>query len=264
MIDRLFCAVLSVAAVVVCGCAAAPPVRPYESLRDFDQAMRLADMVVEGEVVESKVIETYTEGAASTFGDLPTDCARKIRVSLKVTRPIRPEGDLPDSVEFYFFSPSYHADPAVLLDRSLPPVLVAGERLRVFLVERDGQYWLLAHERWYRKPTTGALVRRMPKTLPPVRYFDPTIGTVFSTDGAAATAAPGAPAPAPATSGTATAGTTGQQPAGATTGGTTTTSSQQPAAGSPPASQPATTTGTTRPPPRPRLEDRRVRDRPYP
>jgi len=153
------------AAALAAGCAG-EDLRPYAAMQDTEEARRLADLAVEGEVAETQLVRRIpiNNAAAAILGESNIDCITKTRVTLKSTRVLKgpPEGG-EGPVSFLFYSPCYDLDPMVVRGASLSPVLRQGDRLRVFLVQRGGEWWLIAHEKWYRKtpPQTATRGGRM-------------------------------------------------------------------------------------------------------
>ena len=138
----------SAAVVLAAGCS--QPIQVYKSISSMGEAGQEADLVVEGRVAASDDIENYPIGDvwSNIFGKLGQECAVKTRITFEVTRVIKgPAGDLNRPVAFWFYAPCFHAEPDVLMGVSLPPVLVKGDRLRVYLRQSGDQYWLIAHER---------------------------------------------------------------------------------------------------------------------
>jgi len=200
---------------LVSGCATGPAtVRPYASMPDVDQARRQAGLVVEGEVVRTENTEPLPladEGpSAFPFGHTANKVAYRTRVTAKVKKVLKGAAAPDSTVDFWFISPSDHADATVLLDSSLPAVM-DGDRLRVFLENRGGQWWLVAHERWYRDAAFQPYVVRGPVRNPSARFIM-IEGTPAT--GAEAGVVPGAAAgTTPATGAPATGATAPSQPA---------------------------------------------------
>ncbi len=186
--------VVIVLAALAAGCAAAQTVKPYISLMDMDQAKTQAGLVVEGEVTETEATDTYLAAEPETFahplGTLVNEYAYKTRATVKVTKPIKGVAAAGNPVEFWFLSPESHTDPAVLLGRSLPPVM-EGDRLRVFLEDRDGEWWLIAHERWYRDAAFQPYEVRGRVKQPGARYVMIPGEAVPGAEAGVATAVPG-------------------------------------------------------------------------
>jgi hypothetical protein len=153
--------ILAVLTTLAGGCAKAGARggdQPYQSLKDIDLARRTADLVVEGTVtetlagdrqpVDSFFRESVLAGNPSTAATSNTDCIVKTRVTLDVARVVKSASTVSGPVRFWFESPCYPDDPAVLLGTELPDALTRGRPMRVYLVDRGGQWWLIAHERW--------------------------------------------------------------------------------------------------------------------
>jgi len=147
-------------------------IRPYASMPDTAEARRVADLVVEGEVAETQPVRrmAVSNAAAAFAGQSNIDCITQTRVSLNVVRVLKGPPGIEGQVSFMFYSPCYAMDPTVLMNISLPPILRLGDPLRVYVVNRGGQWWLIAHERWYRHSATAAEPRRRPMSLPGAQY----------------------------------------------------------------------------------------------
>jgi hypothetical protein len=165
---------LVLAAAMAAGSCGSQMLRPYESLRDTEAARRLADLIVEGEVADTLPVERIpVSNAPCDFaGESNIDCVMKTRVTVGVSRLIKGPPDVSGTVAFWFYSPCYEADPMVLTNATLPPILRRGDRLRVYLVKQAGHWWLIAHERWYRPPVPPPHGPRKPMGLPGPAYPD--------------------------------------------------------------------------------------------
>jgi hypothetical protein len=186
---KLLLGILATAAVAIAGCTTQTPIRPYQSIASMGEAARQADLVVEGYVTATDNVEHLPAGDmwSNVSGKLGQDCVVKTRVTLDVTKVVKcllpgtPSlgglGQAPDPITFWFYGPCWHGQPDVVLGMSLPAVLTEGRRLRVYLDERDGQYWLIAHESL--PPPSGVAPQRRgpteqgPATEPKVRAFPP-------------------------------------------------------------------------------------------
>ena len=151
MSHRTWMWALAAAMALAAGCVQ-NPVRPYQTMRSPTLATQEADLVVEGVVARSEDTESYPAGDISSnlFGRLGQECVVKTRVALEGRagrEGRRRRGRRQEPLVFWFNAPCFHAEPDVLLNVSLPPVLVEGARLRVYLDDRGGEYWLIAHER---------------------------------------------------------------------------------------------------------------------
>jgi hypothetical protein len=158
-------AMLAMAAVVLAttaGCMQ-PPVQTYETRRDLTAAQAEADLVVEGVVARSEDLESYPAGEiwSNIHGKLGQECVVKTRAAFDVTRVLKGPAKVGGSILFNFNAPCFHAEPEVLLGLSLPPVLTEGDRLRIYLANRNGEYWLIAHER-----LPGSLAPPIPTPAP--------------------------------------------------------------------------------------------------
>jgi len=185
---------LALVALLAPGCQS-EAVRPYESLPQVEQARRVADLIVEGKVRKTENTDTFAIGArtADGFASLSNDSVLKTRVTMDVTEVIKAPPDFRGPVEFWFYSPCLHTDPGVLLGWSLPPAM-KGDRLRVFLIQREGEYWLLAHERWYAPPPEQA--RRVLIRTPTPRVIEVPVGEAGAAGATPGTAAaPAQPRP---------------------------------------------------------------------
>jgi hypothetical protein len=136
-------------ALVVAGCAENPPIRAYQTIPSLDLAMRTADVAVVGTVEDTEDLEHYPAGSiwSNALGKIGQDCVVMVRVSLRVQQVLKGPADLKTPLTFYFYGPCFHAEPGVLLGSMLPPVLTKDRRLKVFLQNQGGQYWLIAHAR---------------------------------------------------------------------------------------------------------------------
>jgi hypothetical protein len=124
-------------------------VRAYEGIASLDRALSVADLVIVGYVVDTEDLDHFPEGDvwANVLGTTGQDCVVKVRVTMNAEKVVKGPVDLHNPVTFFYFGPCFHGDPAVLLGRSLPPILNKGRRLEVFLNARNGDYWLIAHQR---------------------------------------------------------------------------------------------------------------------
>lgn len=197
LITAVLAGLAVLAALAPAGCTELRRPEPYTSLADVAEAKRRADLVVEGEVLETLPTETRTSPNPfdDPFGGPLGECAIKTRVSLNLKRVIKGPEDLKGPVRFLFYSPCYHGDPGVLMGWSLPAAMI-GDRLRVFLVKRGDEYWLIAHERWYRQWASAPRVRRGPIREPGARYIEIPAPEPGAEGAAVAGAVPGAPAAA--------------------------------------------------------------------
>jgi hypothetical protein len=193
-------------AAIVCGCAA-DQARPYASLQDTAQARRVADLVVNGEVTEALEAErlpvnTFAIDNLSAEPSIAAshnmDCIRKTRITMQVAEVVKAPSAVPDRVQFWFESPCYAADPDVLLGEQLPPTFTEGRLLRAYLVSRGGQYWLIAHEPWYR-PVHAVVEEPRVYKLPGPEIFDVTPPEPAPPAGEEGTATVPPQTPAPAT-----------------------------------------------------------------
>ena len=175
---------LAATAVAAAGCTTQTPIRPYQSISSMGEATRLANLVVEGYVTATDNVEHLPAGDvwSNVFGKLGQDCVVKTRVTLDVTKVLKcllpgtpslgGPGQAPNPVTFWFYGPCWHGEPEVVLGMSLPAVLTEGRRLRVYLDERDDQYWLIAHES-LPPPSQPEPVRPGAAGEPKVRAFPP-------------------------------------------------------------------------------------------
>jgi len=147
---------IATAATVFAGGCAVPTVRPYQSMRDVERARSRADLIVQGEVIGTEPGEVVPVANPDPhpfdpLGQIITEYAVRTQVTVQPTEVLKGSAAPDEPVSFWLYSPTHAIDPDVLLGRSLPPVM-AGDKLRVFLERRGAAWWLIAHERWYRKP----------------------------------------------------------------------------------------------------------------
>jgi hypothetical protein len=152
-----FCGMLTILAAAAGGCAQSAD-RPYQSAKDLELARRSADLVVEGTVTETlagdrRPVDTFVQqsllaGNPVTAGTTNMDCIVKTRVTLAVAHVVKSASAVSGPVRFWYESPCYAIDPDVMLGSTLSDALTQGRPLRVYLVNRGGEWWLIAHERW--------------------------------------------------------------------------------------------------------------------
>ena len=136
--------------LLVAGCAQTS-LRPYQNMTDMKAAARQADLVIESAVAATDEVEHFPGGSieSNIFGKMGQECIVKTRVTLDATKVLGGPTSVAGPVTFWFFGPCWHAEPDVLLNVSLPPVLTVGHRFRFYLQLRNGEYWLIAHDRLY-------------------------------------------------------------------------------------------------------------------
>jgi len=205
---RLLLVGIATAAAACAGGCAVSTVRPYQSMHDVEEARSRAGLIVQGEVIGTEPLEVHPVANAyphplDPLGRIITEYAIRTRVTVRPTEVIEGSADPAEPVSFWFYSPSHANEPDVLLDRSLPPVMM-GDKLRVFLERRGAAWWLIAHERWYRKPQPAEYyTRKGPLKGPGVWItYIPGVGVPAGEAGAPVTGeagavAPGVPATAP-------------------------------------------------------------------
>jgi hypothetical protein len=147
------------AALLATGCA--QPIKPYETLANTAQAKHDADMIVEGKVVATDDFSHLPQGEiwSNVLGKMGQACVIKTRITLDATQVLKGTG-VKGPVYAWFYAPCFHAEPDVLMGVSLPAVLTEGDRLRIYLQNRQGEYWLIAHEKLPGSPKLPA--RRPP------------------------------------------------------------------------------------------------------
>jgi hypothetical protein len=156
---------LAAAALLAAGCASTT-VHPYETMTSMARAQREADVVAEGTVLASDDFEHLPAGEvwSNVLGKLGQDCVVKTRITLELTRVMKSPGEMKSPIHFWYQAPCFHAEPDVLMGVSLPAVLSEGDRLRVYLERRQGEYWLIAHDKVYANPHPAT---RQPPGPPP-------------------------------------------------------------------------------------------------
>jgi hypothetical protein len=200
---RSILTLLAAAVLLAAGCGGPrDDVRAYATLTDYDRAMQVSEAVVEGEVEATTFRDRVPVGDAFGLAGSNMDCVRPTRVTMRVRDVLK--GSVPgdEPVAFWFLSPCYALDPDVLLGQSLPAVM-SGERLRVYLARRQGEWWLQAHQRWYPPAPEQTTAEWSPLLAPgQTRYYEiPADGAVIvpGADGAVAPPPPTPPSEAPVT-----------------------------------------------------------------
>jgi len=209
------------AALAATGCSTSQD-RPYVALQDMDQARRMADLVVEGEVTgtlaaDRRPVNTFAadmlgSGNPNMSESRNMDCVVKTRTTMNVTRVVKSESPVADTIRFSYESPCYAVDPDVLLGVQLPSVLNRGDKLRAYLQNRGGEFWLIAHEQWYLPPGVNPPQARW--TSQGARAFEvPSAAPPATGEAVAAPPSTGAPPSTVALPSTTTPPSTGEQPA---------------------------------------------------
>ncbi|HUU93981.1 MAG TPA: hypothetical protein VM238_22540 [Phycisphaerae bacterium] len=196
----LLVGIATAAAACAAGCAA-PTVRPYRSMHDIERARSQAGLIVQGEVMGTEPLDVHPVAnpyphPLDPLGQIITEYAVRTRVTVRPTEVIKGSADPAEPVSFWLYSPSHANEPDVLLDRSLSLVMT-GDKLRVFLERRGVAWWLIAHERWYRKPQPAEYYAREgpPKSHSVRIRYIPAAGAPAGEAGAAVTGEPGTVAP---------------------------------------------------------------------
>ncbi len=132
------------AACLAGGCATR--VEAYKSLSDFKQANAQADLVLIGNVTATKTLDRIMgdEIRSANLGVVGTDCITHETVMLKTLKVIK--GTAPNGpIEIHYYEPCFHPSKGFKLVHQVQAI-EKGDHVKVYLVNRDGQWWLIAHD----------------------------------------------------------------------------------------------------------------------
>jgi hypothetical protein len=132
------------AGALMAGCTR---IAAYEPLTDLIQAREEAQLVLVGDVVRAQEIAHYSRAEVRTqnLGVLGHECVADVEVLLNVQKVNKGVFTEARQVTFRFYAPCFQPEPGVRLDTKLP-TFVAGDHVTAYLQNRDGKWWLIAHQ----------------------------------------------------------------------------------------------------------------------
>jgi len=158
-VNRSVVVVLIAAAALAAGCAQG---QSYTCAKDFGLAAEQAGLIVAGEAAQVDVgrhwLQGEVRGPAGT--KLGTDCVAEQIVHLKVDRVVKGPPDAPSPLEFRYLGPCFHPAKGAKVERPAPTVL-PGDKVMAYLVNRGGQWWLIAHQIELPQPASVDPARRV-------------------------------------------------------------------------------------------------------
>ena len=143
-VNRSVVVVLIAAAALAAGCAQG---QSYTCAKDFGLAAEQAGLIVAGEAAQVDVGRHWLQGEVRGAAGqrLGTDCVAEQIVKLKVDRVVKGPPDAPSPLEFRYLGPCFHPAKGAKVERPAPAVL-PGDKVMAYLVNRGGQWWLIAHQ----------------------------------------------------------------------------------------------------------------------
>lgn len=155
---------LSLTACVLLACLAggcATRMEAYKSMSDYKQANEQAELIVSGKVTAAETLEHFKgdEVTSANFGTLGIDCVAHEKATLAISSTLK--GKAPaGSMEINYYGPCFHPTKKFQLVHK-DPAIRKGDLVKAYLVNRDGQWWIIAHELQNPPPgpNAGAAVR---------------------------------------------------------------------------------------------------------
>ena len=126
------------------GCA--ERVEPYKCCSDLNMSRQQADLVVTGDVNNVVPLQHHIGPQVKTeaFGVIGSECVAEEQVTMNVAKVEK--GNPPASpLNFRYNAPCFHPVKGFKLVHQEPSV-IKGDKAQVYLVSRNGNYWMIAHE----------------------------------------------------------------------------------------------------------------------
>ena len=158
-VNRSVVGVLIAAAALAAGCARG---QSYTCAKDFGVAAEQAGLIASGEAAQVDVGRHWLQGEVRGAAGqrLGTDCVAEQIVRLKIERVVKGPSDAPSPLEFRYLGPCFHPAKGAKVERPAPTVL-PGDKVMAYLVNRGGQWWLIAHQIEVPQPSPVDPARRV-------------------------------------------------------------------------------------------------------